>query len=225
MLESFSLRGMAAAARGALRRRRSPAPRCIASAAAPALAAGAAALHRPAGRGEPLVSIVTPCFNHGRYLPELIDGDCRPGLSGDRADHRRRRLDGPARRSRRLAGSSSRGGAPVIRQNDNRGPSVGTQPRHRGGERAATSFRSTPTTCCCQARFAAWWRNCRPPASGSASSIPGFQYFGNRDYSLRSARLQPVRAAGGQFRRHVLAARPGDLRRRLDLCRRHRARP
>ena len=107
--ERFSLAAHGAGARArsttrllAPRRRRGPTAAAEPRRRPPPLRFATAPLH-----DTPLVSVIVPCFNHGRFLRECLDAIRAQTPPGGRDDRRRRRLDRRARRSRCSTSSSA----------------------------------------------------------------------------------------------------------------------
>ena len=173
---------------------------------APGPAALAVSLDASLG-DQPLVSIVIPCFEHGRWLPERarFDRRARTTRRSRRSSWTIARRD--ARRSR--CSTSSR---PATASRSYACPSTAVRaapgtPAWRA-HAGATSCPSTPTTSCSRTPSRILSRSSPSPASSSASSTRTMQFFGNRDDYASRAGLEPVPAAAAELLRHVLALRP-----------------
>lgn len=179
MLQSFSLREMAARHEALydelLRSWRPPDP-------PPPTPPGPAPLrfrNRPA-RGTPPVSVVTPCFNHGRYLDGFLDAlhaQQYPALETIIVD------DGSTDPETRdiLARIDRDGRARVIHQDENRGPSVA---RNRAVA-AATGRYILPVDADNVLLPGAVHRlvaQLQEAGERIGFIYPSFQYFGTRDY-------------------------------------------
>lgn len=181
MLESFSLRGMAEqheALYDDLLAGRQPPP----SRPHPApLPAPMRFSERPA-HGQPLVSVVTPCFNHGRYLPELIAGVVAqdyPAIEVIIADD----ASTDPLTIETLSQLEESGKATVVRQEVNSGPSVA-----RNLAISAANGRYILPVDADNILMPGAVRSMVEQLQAAGERVgfiyPGFQYFGNRDYTF-----------------------------------------
>jgi glycosyltransferase involved in cell wall biosynthesis len=181
MLESFSLRGMAEhhealydtllAARDAPARRPSHAP----------LPAPLRFSERPA-KGEPLVSIVTPCFNHGRYLPELIAGVVAqdyPAIEVIIVDD----ASTDPLTIETLAQLEAAGTATVVRQTVNGGPSVARN-RAISAAKGRYILPVDADNILLPGAVRSMVQQLQAAGERVGFIYAGFQYFGNRDYTF-----------------------------------------
>lgn len=182
MLESFSLRGMAerheALYDALLAGRKAPRPRPY---PAP-LPAPMRFYDRPA-HGEPLVSVVTPCFNHGRYLADLIAGVVAqnyPAIEVVIADD----ASTDPLTIEMLAQLEEAGKATVVKQEVNSGPSIA-----RNLAISAAKGRYILPVDADNILLPGAVRSMVEQLQAAGERVgfiyPAFQYFGNRDYTFQ----------------------------------------
>ena len=179
-----------------------------------------AAAPRPPGSAAPRsVSVVVPCFNHGRYLPECIESiraQTWPEVEIIVVDDASTEPETDACSTQLEATGASR----VLRRDENSGPSSA---RNRAIElaRARYVLPVDADNLLLPGRDRALVAQLRAGAARrSGSSIPNMQYFGNRQRLLRGAPVQPVQAHAEQLLRT-----PRSLLDRLGVRRRHCAIP
>jgi glycosyltransferase involved in cell wall biosynthesis len=130
---------------------------------------GLAHLSKRSIQGQPLVSVVVPCFNHGRYLPEcveaILDQNYEPieVIVVDDASTEPDTINA-------LQAIESRERVRVLRQLQNSGPSAARNRAIR--PTAATSCLLIPTTACFRERSRALSSNCNRRATRSATYTP-----------------------------------------------------
>ncbi len=178
MLESFTVQDMA---RGherlyekLLATRKRPVP-----GGPPACPAPLRFTSRPVG-ATPLVSIITPCYNHGRYLPTFLDGVAAqdyPAIELIIVDDG---SDDPETREQ-LAQLEENGSTRVIRQPRNRGPSAA---RNRALD-VATGRYILPVDAdnvLLPGAVRSLVEQLQSAGERVGFVYPSYQYFGNRDY-------------------------------------------
>lgn len=181
MLESFTVQGMARDHERLYEkllagRKRRP------TAYAPARPAPLRFNSRPIGVSPP-VSIITPCYNHGRYLPSLLEGVAAqdyPSIEVIIVDDG---SDDPGTLEQ-LSRLEQDGSARVIRQPRNRGPSAA---RNRALD-VATGRYILPVDAD-NVLLPGAVRGLVQQLQGAGERVgyvyPSYQYFGNRDYCFR----------------------------------------
>ncbi len=189
MIESFTVQEMA---RGherlyqkllAARRRQSPpTPKPQPAPSSPARPAPLRFTSRPIS-ATPLVSIITPCYNHGRYLPSLLEGIAAqdyPAIELIIVDD----CSDDPETLEQLAQLEQNGSAQVIRQPRNRGPSAA---RNRALE-VATGRYILPVDAdnvLLPGAIRSLVQQLQSAGERVGFVYPSYQYFGNRDYCFR----------------------------------------
>lgn len=141
----------------------------------------AAALRSRQRRGAPLVSVIVPCFNDGRYLADCLQSVAEQTYAPvetivvDDASTDPETIDAFAR-------IEAAGTITVLRMRPIGGQAPHETPRSRARE-DGTSFRWTPTTCFFRAPSRSSSSSSREPGERIGFVYPNWQFFGNRkDY-------------------------------------------
>ena len=170
--------------------------------------------------GTPLVSVVVPCFNHGRYLPECIESiraqtwtEVEIFVVDDASTEPETHVV--------LDELEAAGDVRVLRRDVNGRAELGAQHGDRartGALRAPGRRRQRPLP----GRDRAPRRPAPGRSAGGRLRLSEHAVLRHAPRLLRGSPVQPVLAHVGQLRGHLLAAGRLDLRRRLPLRREHR---